>query len=60
MKKVKVITIGNNKVVGDLLDKDEIYVHLVNAKVYRTKTIEDWSKYSIPMDLIDEIEDMEE
>lgn len=59
MKKVKVITIGNNKVVGDLLDKDEIYVHLVNAKVYRTKTIEDWKRYSIPMDLVNKIEDME-
>lgn len=60
MKKVEVITIGNNKVVGNLLDKDKRYIHLINVKVHRTKTIEDWNKYSIPMDLIDKIEYMED
>lgn len=60
MKKVKVTTIGNNKIVGDLLDEDERYIHLINAKVHRTKTIDEWKKYSIPMDLVDKIEYKEE
>ena len=59
MKMVEITTIGNNKIVGDLVDKDERYIHLVNAKVHRTKTIEDWNKYSVPMDLVDKIEYVE-
>ena len=56
---IKVITIGNSKIIGELLSKDERHVHLVNAKVYRSKNVRNWDKYSIPMDFVSEIEDME-
>lgn len=56
---IKVITIGNSKIIGELLSKDEIHVHLVNVKVYGAKSVRDWNKYSIPMDFVNKIEDME-
>ena len=55
---IKVITIGNSKIIGELLSKDERHVHLVNAKVYRGKSVRDWNKYSIPMDFVSKIKDI--
>lgn len=56
---VRVTTNENRIIEGILLNKDENYIHLVEAKVFRTKGIEDWSKYSIPMCYVDKIEYME-